>query len=107
MKQHLSVRYYDFYFTRGGNFEQLCSVRSIGVQRSTELHERLHDGLQVLQLLAREDQPRAEHHVQQVGDGHGEEQPVDLVVWKSAYQTSTEFVLGLFFGQGALELKSA
>lgn len=64
--------------TRRRSPEQLSSVRPVCVQGSAELHQGLHDSLQMLQLLAREDQPGAEHDIQEVRHDHGEKEPVYL-----------------------------
>lgn len=58
--------------------KQRRRIGPVGVQGGGQLHERLHDALQVLQLLACENQPGAEHDVAQVRVHHGEEHVVDL-----------------------------
>lgn len=61
------------------DLEQFAAVRYHGVQGRAQLHKRLHDLFEVLQLLTGEQQPRAEEHVQRVGVNEHEEHPVELV----------------------------
>lgn len=63
----------------GNRAEQGSRVRSVCIQSGGELHEGLHDPLEVLQLFARKEQPGAEEQVTQIGLQQREDQIVDLV----------------------------
>lgn len=58
--------------------EQFTAVWHNSVQRGAEFHQRLHDVLQMLNLLAGEEEPRAEQHVQKICVRHAKQQPVKL-----------------------------
>lgn len=59
-------------------FKQIPAVWHDSVQRGTEFHQRFHNVLQMLNLFASKEEPRAKEYIQKICVCHAKHQPVKL-----------------------------